>query len=54
MKSQEVKEFINENCPDCHERCEWGIRENYRAVWCVDTGIIKMKKSIENQEEHNV
>lgn len=54
MKSEEVKEFINENCINCQERCEDGIRESYRMVWCVDTGIIKKKKNMEIQEEHNV
>ena len=54
MKSQEVKEFIKENCLNCQEQCEDGIRESYLMVWCVDTGIIKMKKNIENQEENNV
>ena len=54
MKSKEVKEFIKENCIGCRERCEDGIRESYRMVWCVDTGTIKMKENIENQEEDNV
>lgn len=54
MKSKEVEEFINENCLNCQKQCEWGIRENYYRVWCVDIGVVKNKNNIENQEEDNV
>ena len=54
MKSKELKEFIDENCPKCQEQCNYGIREMPTFIRCMDRNIYKEKENIDFREENNV
>lgn len=48
MKSKKLREFIEENCIECKEKCNKGIVEMPDFIRCVDKMITKKKGKEEN------